>query len=495
MIDRELKDITKKSGIVFIGKIISTIIGFFFSLMAARFMGAEVYGKLTYTFTIIILLSVFTRLGLTQGLVQFVSKLTEQNKEERNSLVTFSIFIVTLISIIFTFFLYKYSNYVAVNILNNKDLSILIKIMSPLIIFLSLNGLSTGIYRGIKTIRYNVFGSILFSSIKLLLVIIFGYMGFKIYGLALTYHISIIITVIYLYYKIKKLKLIGKISKTYFSSYIDILKFSYPLLMSGLLHFFINKIDIFMIGYYLSSTDVGVYTIALKVGTLTSFVLFSFNTIFAPNIASLYHNEKMSKLKKLYQVITKWIFAINIFVFSLILLLSKDIMTVFGPEFIIGATALILVAIGQVVNAGVGTAGSVNVMTGYPKSELYISIVVFVINISLNYILIPIYGINGAAIASLISVAVMNFMRLYILYKRLDFLPYTKDYLKNIYSTIISFTICYILVPHINTHYFLRLLIIGSIFTVINIISNYYFGFSKEDKLIFKSVLNKIKNI
>ena len=494
MIDRELKDITKKSGIVFSGRVMGAIFGFLFSLIAARYMGAEVYGKITYVFTILILISVLTKLGLAQGLVQYISKLTEQNKmDERNSIITFSIFIVLIFSLLMSLFLFIFSDFIAANILNNNDLSSLIKLMSPLLIIFSLIELSPGIFRGIKIIKFHVLGKdILLSILKLITVTIVGYLGYKLNGLVFAYYFSFTIAGIYLFYKIYSLNLLGKVSKKYLSSYKDLIIFSYPLLMSGLLHFFINKTDIFMIGYFLNTSDVGVYTIALKIGTLTNFVLIAFNTIFAPNITSLYYNDQLTKLRKLYQVITKWIFGINIFVFSLILLLTKEIMTVFGTEFIVGTIALILIAIGQVVNASVGTAGSVNIMTGYPKSELYISVIVFSINITLNYLLIPIYGIEGAATASLVSVSVMNILRLIILYRRLNFQPYNKNYIKIIFSTLISYVICFFINQYLVIHYFLRMIVIGSIFLIIFVSFNYIFGLADEDKMILKSIKKKL---
>jgi len=494
MIDRELKDITKKSAFVFLGRIFGSIMGFFFSLIAARLMGAAVYGQIVYVMTIIILLTVITKLGLSEGLVQNISKLTTAGKlKRRNSLISFSILTVVISSSFIAIFIFIFSDFIALNILNKSQLSNLLKIMSPFLIIFTLVELSPGIYRGIKVIRHHVIGnSLILTSLKLISLIITGYLGYRINGLIFSYYISFTFALIYLYYKIYKLNLLGTISKKEISSYKNLLIFSYPLFMSGLLHFFIARIDIFMIGYFLNSSDVGIYTIALKVGTLINFMLFSFNTIFAPNIASLFYNNQLEKLKRLYQVITKWIFTLNIFVFALILLLSKEIMTVFGSEFIIGSAALILISIGQLFNAAVGTAGSVNVMTGYPKSELYISIIVFVLNISLNYYLIPRYGINGAAFASLISVSVMNLARLSILYLRLKFLPYTRGYLNVIYSAFAAYLICFVIKKYISLNYLIMIITVGLIFLLIFTTLNYIFGLEEADKMIFKAIKRKL---
>ncbi len=495
MMESELKDITKKSGIVFTGRMIGAFFALAFNMAAARFMGAEIYGMVLYVFNIIILLSVITKLGLSQGLVQFISRLTDDGqRKKRNSIVSFSILVVSIISLLLAIVLMIFSEKLAGGLLNNAGLTGIIKLMAPLLIIFSLIELTPGIFRGIKIIRYRVIGKdILLPLFKLIIVIILGYYGYKVTGLVVSYYISFIIACIYMYYKIVKLDLIGRVEKKYYADYRNLLAFSLPLMMSGLLTFFINKTDIFMIGYFIDSTSVGIYNIALRAGTLTSFVLVAFNTIFAPTIASLYHRQEIEKMKKLYQVITRWILGLNLIAFSLILLLNRDIMRVFGTEFVYGSLALVLVAIGQVVNAGVGTAGSVNIMTGFPRSEMYISIITFTLNIVLNYYLIPLYGIEGAAFASLISVAVMNFIRLYFLYARHRFLPYNREYIAVLISAVISFIISYFCKSFLDINYLLRIVVLSLLYISIFVVIYIKMGISEEDRMIFDSIIKKIK--
>src|SRR6056297_2833016 len=217
MINKELTNITKKSGIVFIGRIIATIFGFFFSLAAARLMGADVYGKLMYVTVIITMLSLITKLGLTQGLVQFVSKLTDKaKKEERNSIISFSFLIVFIFSIFLSIILFIFSEFIAVNIFNNAELTLLLKTMSPLLILLSLIELTPGIFRGLKIVKYQVMGRDLIQSfIRLLAVLILGYMGYKINGLVAAYYLSMAVSLIYLTYKVYTLSLFGKIKSKF----------------------------------------------------------------------------------------------------------------------------------------------------------------------------------------------------------------------------------------------------------------------------------------
>ena len=74
---------------------------------------------------------------------------------------------------------------------------------------------------------------------------------------------------------------------------------------------------------------------------------------------------------------------------------------------------------GQLVHTFIGIVGSVLNMCGYEKSTLYSQLIAVFLNVTLNIILIPLYGIEGAAIATLTSIIVRKILLWYIAYKYL----------------------------------------------------------------------------
>jgi len=213
---------------------------------------------------------------------------------------------------------------------------------------------------------------------------------------------------------------------------------------------------------------------------LASLILVAFNTIFAPTISSLYYKGNMHKLSYMYKSITKWVVAINLITFSLILLFSKDIMHLFGAEYMPGAEALILIALGEVVNAATGAVGLINTMTGHPEYEIYIGIVVILVGGFTNYLLIPIWGINGAALASLASVWLSNIIRLALVYKNHKMHPYNFEYIKVIGACIISFRIVYILKSIFHISWNIDLFLFSGVYLIIIL------GLSEVEKDIIK---------
>jgi O-antigen/teichoic acid export membrane protein len=172
-----------------------------------------------------------------------------------------------------------------------------------------------------------------------------------------------------------------------------------------------------MIGYFKTSADVGVYRIAFKIATLITFIQFAVNSIAAPNIASLYANNNMEGLRKYTRQIgvVNALFAIPIFI--LIIAFPETLLNLFGAEYSSGKLLLPVLALGQLINALCGPVMYILNMTGKEQESQRIMLWMSVINIVLNLVLIPAYGIIGAAIATSISMIAWNVIAAVLVYK------------------------------------------------------------------------------
>ena len=201
-----------------------------------------------------------------------------------------------------------------------------------------------------------------------------------------------------------------------------------------------------MLGYFKTAADVGIYAAVAKLGGLVVLPLVSFNNIFAPMISEFYSRNEMNKLEDLFKIVTKWIFTLSLPVFLIFILFARPIMGIFGQSFVIGTAALIIFGAGQLINAGTGSVGIILTMTGRPKINLLNSIALCVLNIILNYLLIPQYGIIGAAFATGLSIAIINVLRLAEVYYFLRIHPFRLDYLKPCIAGFLSLFLVYLAV-------------------------------------------------
>lgn len=496
---RNLLSITKNSGFLFFSKIFSVILGFIFNLLAARVLGPNIYGRFMYLFSIFTVLSYLVSLGLENGLVYFIPKfLLNDEKEKTYVIIKFLTYLLLFISFVITIFLFINAKIISTKFLNNSGLTSIFKYSVFLVNFLLLKRILGAIFRAHNKMKNLIVSNfVIFPVVKIIALICLFLMGIKKYNIVFSYYVAGVIILIYLVYNLEKnfklstYSVFKKIQENKIAIK-NILIFSVPLLFSGLLHLLMLKTDLIMIGYFLGEKKVGIYSIAMRTAILGTFFLGSVGMIFAPKISELFHDGRIKELTKIYQALTKWITYINLIFFSIIILFSESIMRIFGSEYIAGASALILIGIGQFANSAAGTAGEMIVMTGKSKIDFYINLGSMIVNVFLNILLIPVLGIEGAAIASLVSFSTANITRVIFVYKFHGIFPYNRKFLKIIPPIVIPVVVVYFLNTFFNFYWFFKLVILILIFLFITFALYYLIAISKEDKIILKAVKNKL---
>jgi Membrane protein involved in the export of O-antigen and teichoic acid len=496
MMEKELLDVTKRSGIVFFGGILGASLNFIFTLIVTRYIGVLTYGRFIYIFTVISFFPLLCTLGLDKGLQFFVPKKTVNNEtNDRNSLISFSFAVSFIVSIAVVVLIIVLSDYIASEILPRQKLGFVLRMLAPLIILLTFRQMADVIYRSVGNVATFVKNqSLITPVVQILAIIIFISLGYTIGGLIGAFYVGLFVSSIILLLDLKKLNLFTRFSFRAAGSYREIFAYSIPLLLSSLVTFFGSKADILFIGHTISSEKVAVYNVAFQIGIISNFALVAFNSIFASVITSLYYKAEYAKLAGIYKTITKWMVALNVICFSIILLFSEDILRIFGEAFVVGSKALILVSIGQLFNVGVGSAGLMITMTGRPQYSLYISLATAIVNIALNYVLIPIYGITGAGLASLVTVATANIARLIVVYRTFQIHPYDWSYLKIIIPALVSFVIVLTIKNLVTMQWLIELCVLSLVFLFIFGSVTILLGLSNDDKLILNKIVNKIKS-
>ncbi|MDQ0297881.1 O-antigen/teichoic acid export membrane protein [Salibacterium salarium] len=327
---------------------------------------------------------IIAKAGLDNGLMYSIPK-------NNNKHISFSFIVNILLSIVIVVLLYVFIQ------------DIYIRWMLPLIWLVSAERLFFGIYRSQGKIKeYYFINGFLSMIIRIGSIVGLYYVtGENEYSVALGVYISFIFSNVVYYIKNKKNFGEVNVDKEY-------LKYSIPLVFATMMSTIINRIDIIMIGNMTNESYVGIYEITFLVSNSVASLLIIFNTVFAPKIANLYHSGQIEVLQKLYVVSTRGLAIVALIITVIIIMNSEFILSVFGEDIVEGVTALNFRSIGQFINIAVGGVWLMLSMTGKTKFQLYANIFVCIVNISLNFILIPIYGINGAAFASMVSIVLIN---------------------------------------------------------------------------------------
>jgi O-antigen/teichoic acid export membrane protein len=199
--------------------------------------------------------------------------------------------------------------------------------------------------------------------------------------------------------------------------------------------------DTVMLGIMANNTDVGVYNVATRIVMLAVFVMTPINQAVGPRIAHVAHAGDIVELRHVYAVATGWIVRLSLPAFIVLVVFPRDLLRLFGDAFVAGAAVTIVLALGKMVDAATGPCAVLLNMSGRPKYNLIANVLALVLNIALNLVLIPAFGVVGAAIAWAVSLAVVNGIRLYFVHQLIGTLPFDTGTRRGLYAALAALAV------------------------------------------------------
>lgn len=195
------------------------------------------------------------------------------------------------------------------------------------------------------------------------------------------------------------------------------------MMLIGGAHVLLNNTDSIMLGLLRDAHSVGVYAVAAKSAILVSFPLTIANTTIAPLISRFHSTDDHAQLQQALDHSMRLVSLASASVFLAVLLFGREFLSIFGPEFVEAYVALVILSGGALVNALAGPSANLLSLTG---SEGYVSRVMLTVtglNIVMNLVFIPPWGIEGAAAATAISMVAWNLLMYITVRRRLGLQP------------------------------------------------------------------------
>ncbi len=191
----------------------------------------------------------------------------------------------------------------------------------------------------------------------------------------------------------------------------EIFGFSMVSWMSALAATGLIWVDTLLLGAMRGQHDVGVYNVATRLVMLAVFVMAPINAAFTPYLAHLVHTDQRDEAARAYGSAARWILMLSMPSFILLVAFGEQLLGYFGPGFRSAASVTAILALGQLVSAAAGPCGTVLNMSGRVMLNMVDNVGVLVLNILLNLVLIPRYGVIGAAIAWSASLVTANVVK------------------------------------------------------------------------------------
>ncbi len=398
--------------------LVATGLGFVVQAVLARVLGVSQFGVYIYTLTWINTLLLLTTLGLDGSLVRYIPAYRTQ----REWGLLRGVLRWSLTAVFFASLFVGAVIFLVTWLLENKistDLQVTFWVGIALLPLLSLTIVRQAALRGFKhAARSEIPDTIFRSLIILFLVGIFYYiiqqpisawhaMMFNLVGAVIAFIIGGI-------WLMRVLPIDMANNKEQFA-HREWLRVSIPMMLISAMNLILEKADVLMLGILINTEQAGIYAISARVSELALFGLSAVNAIAAPMISEYFNKDAKQELQRTVKLAARGITAFTVVVIVFVLIFGKFILGLFGDEFISGYVPLLILLTGNAVIALGGTVGFVMTMTGYQNQAATIVAVCAVFNLILNSLLIPSFGLNGAAIATVTtSIMMISSMLIYV---------------------------------------------------------------------------------
>ena len=443
--DKDFLELFKKGGVAMLFRIGGQLMGFLLTFVIAYFFGANGLGDYVLAIVVLKIFTLVSKLGLDTVSIKYIASYCAE--KSYFGIVSFrkkALSIILITSIFSSIVMYFGASYIAEFIGAN---SYHIKITSFFIFPLSVFMFHYQNMRGLKEIGgYSFFfwtSQALFSLFAILVLTLFSKdENIPLYAYLISLIIISLASFFIFSYFLKNKKnrneflLTNKIS----DSTANILKISIPLMLAQAVHFIMSWTDKLMLGILDSpdvisgvatnSAQIGVYHTAFKLSMFATIGLMAVKSIASPKFAELYKKNDFKILEKVTHQSTKLIFWTTLPLVIVFILFSEQLMLLFGEEFRIGIFSFIILSLGRVVVSFSGAAGNLLQMCGKQVIFMNVAIIGSVVNIVLNLSLIPLFGINGSAFATMISLVVFNLLLVYFVKREFGFYTFYNPFKK-----------------------------------------------------------------
>lgn len=424
----------KGGSVTFAGSLFTYAARFVMGILLARFLGAENYGLYNLALTVATLAAGLALLGMSSALVRYISLYNSRRDTEGLwGILQVGIGLPTALSLVMAGATYVLADSIAHTVFQEARLAPVLRLASLLIPFFTTIEALVAATRGFKKMHYAAIAqNITQPMIQLILVAALAIIGLNATRAVAAQLPATLVVTLMLVYFLNKLFSLKRPIRAARRETGQILKFGMPLYLTYLIQTFRKDIQVFLLGALNTVTAVGVFTLAAQVNQIGSMFHDAVVTVSMPIIAELFDRGEREPLAKFYQTATKWTFSLNLPLFLVVILFRGPILSIFGESFAGGSAALAILAWGNLVNTGTGVCGVILNMTEKTTLTLLNSVLLFILVTGLNVLLIPQWGLIGAAVASLTAVVVINLLRLLEVFILFRLLPYNSSFIKPI---------------------------------------------------------------
>lgn len=479
-----------------IGNLIFAVLKYATNVVITNIVTQSVYGVFVTISTSATIAGYIAALGLDTTIVRFLSMYRAKGEHGLAAGLIRFVMRMTLISGVLCSVLFYFSASAIAHLVYHQDAYALpLKEVALLVPLITLQLALTGGLMALKEIRLKVYVGLIQPMLFLVLVGVFYLLKLRLEALILATICGFLASVI------TGQVLLRKASKQLVCNAVPSfepkkwLRFALPISLGSLIQNVLNSTDILFLTAFASATQVGLYAAADRTSILVAMPLLALNTIFSPMIAEYYAHGEHEQLASLSKVVAKWSFSLSLPMFLCLSIFHQAILSIFSKGYTDAGIVLIILSLGNLIDAGAGSVGYLLSMTGHSRVALTNTIMTVAVNIGLGFWLVPRFNVIGAAVAAALTVIILNVTALIEVYLILKIVTFRWDMLKSVIAGCVASIIGLLLLHIVHVGYGYQA-IFGALsliipFMLVYILVLALLRFSEEDLMVFDAIRAK----
>jgi O-antigen/teichoic acid export membrane protein len=406
---------------------------FLFTFVITHLVSVHGVGLLAIGTTVVALAVVPALLGLETGTVRFVALGAAVDDERAASgRLQVAIGLVAVTSVSLTATLWLASPWLSEHYFHKPDAAALIRISA-----LSLPGLALGRVlvagvQGFGVMRYSAWLGVLRAIVNLAVALPLLAVGLGARGLAWAAALTATAIAAVAFAQLRRVDPGVLIPARSHWAVGKMLRFSLPQTLTATLFFTIVWTDTIVLSRFRSAAEVGIYAIVGRLLNPATLVSTAVGQMFGPRVAAEDARGDRAVLETMLQRVTYWNTVVSAPFFTMLCVLPVPLLALFGGRYRAGATALVILSAGQLVNTAAGPLGQVINLSGRPYVNMLNNTLVGAVNIAVALVLIPRYGLTGASIATASALTFVNAIKLVEVRVIFGMYPFRADTLRTL---------------------------------------------------------------
>ncbi len=495
--DAYLGRIARGAGISLFGQGFGRALAYVTQVLLARMYGPTQLGFYVLGVTIVGFLSTVARFGMNTTVVRGVAGYQAEGDIGRTrGIILLTVWMSFALSLALSILMFLGAGFLANKVFNEPSLETVFEVFALSVPFFTLMDMTLWATEGFQTVKYSTAAKqILQPLINLVFIVVFYLVGSQVLGAVAAYILSMVAGSALALYYLRRLfpRLLDRNTPPIFETRTA-LSASSNQWVSQLAEYANLWTPVVALGIFASGEEVGIYNAAGRTAMLAGIVFMGFAGIFSPMISNLYRRGLLQDLSYLFSDVSRWTFTAGLVVFWLTALLSRDILAVFGDEFVSGWIVMVIIAASQLFALSTGATNRVLVMTEHQKVFMLANISAAVTGFVGVFALVPIYGMLGAALVDAGTTVLVHVITLTVVRRALNLWPYSQHYLKPFIAGLLAASVTLLARTFLSLSTGLSaMLVLAPLFVVIFAAILLGLGLSPSDRQFFAAIRTAVR--